>query len=39
MERVDQLEPSVQTEGYDLAPNEDSVEKPRGFLFFYILLV
>lgn len=30
MEGVDQLEPSVQAEGYDLAPDEDSVEEPRG---------
>lgn len=29
-EGVDQLEASVQAEGYDLAPNDDIVEKPRG---------
>lgn len=30
MEGVDQLEPNVQGEGYNLAPNEDSIETPRG---------
>lgn len=30
MEGVDQLEPNIQAEGYDLVPNEDGTETPRG---------
>lgn len=30
MEGIDQLEPSIHAEGYDLAPNETDAEKPRG---------
>lgn len=30
LEEVDQLEPSAKAEGYDLAPDEDSIEEPKG---------